>query len=409
MFNVLLILLGNAIAIFSRLTNKGNGSTWPGHIALLCNPHFIQDIVNKNSLRVVLIAGTNGKTTTAKMITTILEKNGKKVLYNPSGANLLNGIASSLLLRADLVGKITTEYAVFEVDENTIPLLIGQIRPFAIIALNLFRDQLDRYGELDSIAKKWKKTFETLPSSTKLILNADDPQIASLGGKNALYFGLEETGGKKLSHAADSIYCPNCSHKLHFKKIFYSHVGIWGCPNCKLKRSTPDITSTFYPLAGTYNKYNALAAALFAEKTGISKQKIEQALQSITPAFGRQEKMEINGKFVQIFLSKNPVSFNQSLETITAMNHEQTNHKLIALLILNDRIPDGRDVSWIWDIDMEEYIDTFDTIFVSGDRVYDMALRLEYAFQVQNQNEKFITIENLEEAIKEGLQLIKEC
>ena len=400
MLNLLLILLGKLIILFSRLSNRGNGSTWPGHIALLVQKTFLQSILRSNpSLKVVFIVGTNGKTTTGKMITTIFEKNSKKVFQNTSGANLLNGIASSFISHANIFGKIHEEFAVFEVDENTLPLVTSQITPFAVIALNLFRDQLDRYGELDSIAKKWKKALEKLPQSSFVVLNGDDPQIAFLGDSlkaQVLYFGLEDKAKlqKTLQHAADTIYCPRCTHKLVFEGTYFSHVGIWHCPSCKLKRPTPSIKKITSPLPGIYNAYNTAAALTFSQIIDIDPIVATRSLEQLTPAFGRQEKIIFQGKQVQLFLAKNPTSFNQSIRTVVEMGGKHI------LFVLNDRIPDGRDVSWIWDMDVEQYIPKITSIIVSGDRAYDMAVRMQYA----DGGEKLVVNNVLSEAINTGVQ-----
>ena len=384
--NVLLIFLGKFIIVVSRLFNLGNGSTWPGHIALNLNKNFIKEIVKVNpQLKIILIAGTNGKTTTSKLIRTILEYDKKslpapwRVFQNESGANLLNGIASCLLLHSSILCKINYNFAIFEVDENTLPLILKKINnPDFIIILNLFRDQLDRYGEVNIIAEKWEGAIRHLLPVTTLILNADDPQVAFLGKfhSNVLYFGIDSKKNKneKFQHASDSTYCPNCGEKLIYNSIYFSHLGDWICKKCNYKHPQKTSTSSpIYPLSGTYNEYNTNAATLLAENLGFGKEKIKSALKYFKPAFGRQEALNIKGKKVQIFLSKNPTGFNESLKTIADLG------ALNLLLVLNDRIPDGRDISWIWDVDFERYIDRFKNIIVSGDRVYDMALRLKYA------------------------------
>lgn len=412
--NILLILLGKAIGLISKTFNLGSGSTWPGHIALSLNKNFIRDVLTTKNQRpkTILIAGTNGKTTTGKMIQIILEKSGKKTFQNAAGANLLNGIASTLIAYSNALGRLNYDFAIFEVDENTLPLALAQFTPDFLILLNLFRDQLDRYGEVNIIAGKWKKTIEQMNNRTIFILNADDPQIAHLGkarkGK-AFYFGLsdKEAGVNILVHASDSTYCPNCNSKLNYQKIFFSHLGIWKCTKCGLKRPMPDISKLEkYPLVGTYNKYNTLAAALLAQLNNINNRTIEQSLRQFEPAFGRQETIEIAGKKVQIFLSKNPASFNESLRTIFELGAKHI------LLVLNDRIPDGRDVSWIWDVDFEEFLDSKLNIIVSGDRACDMGLRLKYVesskiknekLKMKNYNSKFKIIENLKEAVQKAL------
>jgi len=428
MHNFILVAFGKLIVYASRLLNLGHGSTWPGHIALNINKNFIKDILHGNlHLKIILIAGTNGKTTTGKLIQTILEKSGKKVFQNESGANLLNGIASSILLRSSILCKIYYDFAIFEVDENTLPLALKEFSPYYLILLNLFRDQLDRYGEVNTIASKWKKALEKLPAKTQLILNADDPQITYLGirkeqfsaGVNTnppqgctLYFGLKDKkiAQTKHQHAADSTYCPNCGSKLTYSVTYYSHLGDWRCKNCGYKRSR-DVFSTplTNELTGTYNLYNILAATLVTKKIGISDEVIKKSLKTFTPAFGRQEMLKVDGKKAQIFLSKNPTSFNESLRTIASLKAKNV------LFVLNDRIPDGRDVSWIWDVDFEDYIDKFKNMIVSGDRAYDTALRIKYATQnsipdsigdkSQNYNSKLKIYQELKDAIDESLKL----
>lgn len=381
--NSLLILIGKLLSIVSRITNVGSGSTWPGHIALSFNKNFIKDILKTNDqqLKTILIAGTNGKTSTGKLIQTILEKSEKKVFQNSAGANLLNGIASSLALHSTVVGKLNYDFAIFEIDENTLPLILKEVsNPDHIIILNLFRDQLDRYGEVNTIARKWTGALKNINKDTTLFLNADDPQIAYLGshlkGVNVKYFGINpKNSTDKIQHASDSTYCPNCGDKLTYRSVYFSHLGNWECKKCEYKHPQKTFTSSpIYPLSGTYNEYNTNAAVLLAETLGIKKEKITASLKGFKPAFGRQEVLNIDGKKVQIFLSKNPTSFNESLRTVADLGGKNL------LAVLNDRIPDGRDVSWIWDVDFEENADLRKMkIHVSGDRVYDLALRLKYA------------------------------
>lgn len=372
------ILLGKLVSGLIKLTNLGSGSTWPGHIAVNLDSSFNKKLLAKNKIKTIVVAGTNGKTTTSKLIKTILEEDGKKVLQNEAGANLQNGLSSTLVKGANLNGGLNYDFLIFEADENSLPIVLEEFIPDYIILLNLFRDQLDRYGEIDTIARKWKAAIEKLPSTTVLILNADDPSIAFIGKDkktNTFYFGLDEKGSQKIKHGADTIYCPNCSEKLSFKNIQFSHLGDWNCPNCGFKRPATDISSLpSYPLAGEYNKYNSLASFLLAKKLKINQEAVKKAFKTFEPAFGRQEKIKYKGKNVQIFLSKNPTSFNESLSTVLELGAKNI------LILFNDRVPDGLDVSWIWDINFEEILGKRKlNIAVSGDRVYDMALRLKYA------------------------------
>jgi len=398
MLKVVLIAIGKLIGFFSQTFNLGNGSTWPGHIALNINKNFIQDILKKSKIKIILIAGTNGKTTTGKLIQTILEKNEKKVFQNTAGANLLNGIASSLILNSDLSGKINKDFAILEIDENTLPLILKEIpSPDYLLILNLFRDQLDRYGEVNTIAKKWGDSMRNLSQKTTLILNADDPQVTYLADNSkakVLYFGLNnKKGDSESQHASDSTYCPKCQTKLNYNLVYFSHLGNWNCVKCGYSHPKEIFTSApFYPLSGVYNQYNTNAAVLLGKSLKLQDEKIKTALQEFEPAFGRQEILEINNKKVQIFLSKNPTGLNETLKTIVNLKAKNL------LIILNDRIPDGLDVSWIWDVDFEDFATRFKNVTVSGDRTFDMGLRLKYA-----EFKKFQTEENLAKAINLAL------
>ena len=374
MLNTIIIFFCKLISYISQNLNLGHGSTWPGHIALKINPYFINQILGKSKTKIILVTGTNGKTTTAKLLQTILESNGRKVILNSSGANLLNGIASALITSSDTSGKLNKDFAIFEVDENTLPQIVKVIEPDYIIALNLFRDQLDRYGEIDTIAKKWREAYSKL-IKTQFILNADDPQIAFLGNglTNAHYFGLESKGNNKTEHASDSILCPKCTNRLTFTKHYFSHLGDWSCASCGLKRPLREIDSDlFYPLSGDYAIYDIQAAALLAKLIGLNKEQINQGLKNFKPAFGRQEIIKITNKEIQLFLSKNPTSLNESLSTAKDLGAKTL------LFVLNDKIPDGLDVSWIWDVNFEQLLSKDMNIIVSGLRAYDMAIRLKY-------------------------------
>ncbi len=379
MLNLLLTSFGKVVTFVSQQFNLGNGSTWPGHIALSSNKNFIKDLLKNSHTKVILVVGTNGKTTTSTMLCSILTASEKKVIQNNSGANLLNGIASTLLLNTTLMGRLNADFAIFEIDENVLPLVLKQLHADYIIALNLFRDQLDRYGEIDTIASKWRKSFEKLDHTTTLIFNADDPQVAYLGNNlqtKTLYFGLNNIllGNHEPEHASDSLYCPRCSTKLTYHAVFFSHLGNWECHNCGNKRPVLTLSSsTYYPLSGIYNRYNTLAAILTAQQLGINEKIIKETLQHFSPAFGRQEIIKIGKKNVQLFLSKNPTSFNQSIRTARELGAKKI------LFVLNDRVPDGRDVSWIWDTDIERYINDTVEVFASGDRAFDMSVRLKYA------------------------------
>ena len=409
-----LIILGKVIVFCSRLFNVGSGGTWPGEIALSLNNKILSIFFTKLRSGVILVAGTNGKTTTALMIKTVLEKKGYVVIHNKSGANLLNGLVSAFISQSSFTGEINADYGVFEVDENSLPLVISNIKnqKLIIVLLNLFRDQLDRYGEVDVIAEKWQKALYKLSNDTTVILNSDDPLVAYLGSEiksKVEYFGLESvfSNNKNLEHATDSIFCLNCGSRLKYKKIIYSHLGDWKCEKCGLERPKPKVYNYASSLPGTYNKYNTTAAAATLLNLGITEEFIKSSLTNFNPAFGRQEEFKIGGKNIKIFLSKNPASFNESLRTVISMSAKHI------LFVLNDRIPDGRDISWIWDVDFEMIPKNIE-ITVSGDRAYDMAVRLKYAekaqssnLKTQNHNSKLKIFKKLREAIDYGLNQLR--
>lgn len=403
MLNPLIITTGKIISKFIKFINAGNGTTWPGHIALKLNPQFINDLKKKSNLTVIFVIGTNGKTTTTSLLRHIFISAGKRVIQNESGANLPNGIASVFLLNSSILGNLKADIAILEVDENAFSTVANMVTPDAIVVLNLFRDQLDRYGEVNTIALKWKKTLDSLPS-VNLFLNADDPQIAYLekGSKHKVhFFGADPKNAqeKNIEHASDSIFCPNCGNKLHYSQVFYSHLGIWNCTKCHYKHGSHVLTNApFYPLSGLYNKYNLHAAVLVAKIFSIQDSTIQKSLTTFKPVFGRQEILIIDDKKVQIILTKNPSGFNQALRTILDQNPK------VVLLSLNDRIADGTDISWIWDTDVELLKNTQSYIFLSGDRAWDLGLRIKYADFPQK---SFIVIDNLSHAVRTALTATK--
>lgn len=412
----LAVFVGRVIQSMLRLIGKSAGGTWPGEIALIICPHFIS-CLNHDSFRLVVVAGTNGKTTTGKMIQTVLSKNSFGIRVNETGANLLNGLVS-VFLSHPLVLKHPIVY-VFEVDEAALPHVLHVMTPEVLVLLNIFRDQLDRYGEIRSVVSLWKKSIEILSPKTTIIANADDPSIAYVAGFHTgkvQYFGLEDPllFQNKKEHATDSLYCPKCFRRLTYQGIYYSHLGIWTCGNCgnihpEVELRSRDVKS---PLIGTYNIYNTLAAVLASSVLGITHSNASDALSSFIPAFGRMETISYKSRPVMVLLSKNPTGFNQSLQVALKNNPSSI------LFVLNDRIPDGTDVSWIYDVEFESLVRDEHVIkkrdkhamserkiFVSGDRVYDMALRLQYAGVSM---ESIFSYESLHNAIEELILQSKE-
>ncbi|PMB48200.1 UDP-N-acetylmuramyl peptide synthase [Fischerella thermalis CCMEE 5330] len=402
----LAVSIAKSVTLMVRSLNLGAASVLPGAIARRIEPRLLPLLSQQVKNGVILVAGTNGKTTTSLFLRDILERQGFRVAHNSTGANLENGLMTALMESANLVGSLDVDYAILEVDENILPRVLAPIQPKVIVCLNLFRDQLDRYGEVDTISKRWGSAIATLPPETIIVANADDPTICYLGQQlsqqRVAFFGLNEPENylESIPHAVDSIYCPSCGHALDYKGVYLSHMGEYTCPSCGFTRNQPTIDSSRWPqiLIGLYNKYNTLAAATAAMELGIEEATIRDAIPNFQPAFGRAEELNINGKQVRILLSKNPVGTNETIRVVTQSHHKTT------LLVLNDRIQDGEDVSWIWDVDTEKLVQRGGTLIVSGDRAYDMALRLRYSDPAPQNTCKLIVQENLQQAINTALE-----
>ncbi|MBD2438674.1 MurT ligase domain-containing protein [Nostoc sp. FACHB-110] len=403
--------LGLAVSVAKTVTfavrslRLGAASVLPGSIARRIEPRLLQLLSQQVKNGVIIIAGTNGKTTTSLLLKTILERKGYHITHNSTGANLENGLMTALLENTNLVGTLNADYAILEVDENIVPKVLTPLQPRIILCLNLFRDQLDRYGEVDTISKRWTKVITTLPKETVVIPNADDPTLSHLGQQlpqRVLFFGLNEPEQylESIQHAVDSIYCPNCGHSLDYQGVYLSHLGDFTCPSCGFSKSKPTLESSEWGqiLVGLYNKYNTLAAATAAIELGVDETTIKDTINNFQAAFGRAEDLIIDGKKVRILLSKNPVGTNETIRVVNQSTDKTT------LMVLNDRTPDGTDVSWIWDVDTEKLVERGGTIVVSGDRVYDMALRLRYSEKSVESNLNLIVEEDLRQAIATALK-----
>jgi UDP-N-acetylmuramyl tripeptide synthase len=403
--------LGLAVAIAKSITwivrslHLGAASVLPGLIARRIAPELLQLLSQQVKQGVILIAGTNGKTTTSLLLTSILERQGYCIAHNSTGANLENGLATAMLERTNIFGKLNVDYAILEVDENIVPRVLQPLQPHIIICLNLFRDQLDRYGEVDTISKRWTTAISSLPLATVVVPNADDPTLSFLGqqlAQKTLFFGLNEPENylDAIQHAVDSIYCPRCGHALEYQGVYLSHLGDFTCPQCSFSKSQPILDSREWSqiLVGLYNKYNTLAAATAAQELGVAPENIRAAINNFQAAFGRAEDLTVDGKRVRILLSKNPVGTNETIRVVTQSSDRTT------LLVLNDRTPDGTDVSWIWDVDTEKLVARGGTLVVSGDRLYDMALRLRYSEKSTESKINLIVEPDLRQAIDIALK-----
>jgi len=388
---------GKATGTLSRLTRRGGGTTLPGDVARAIDPRILTRLTQDLTQGSVVITGTNGKTTTSRMVTWLLEGVGRRVVSNRAGANLIFGVTAATLGKAGADGRLRSDWGVFEIDEASLPKAVAEIQPRATLVLNLFRDQLDRYGELETIAKKIEKALSTLPPTAHVILNADDPRVAEIGlGLTAkpLWFGLDDTrvASKQLPHAADARTCPRCGSSLIFEAVYVGHDGVYRCPNNDFARPAPDIAPTDItlngfeslaltiketriemPLGGLYNAYNVLAAYATACSLGLEASYIAERLKTFKAAFGRQERIEFRGRHLVLVLSKNPAGFNETVRTAVDLAHG-TNF----VIGLNDRKADGTDVSWIWDVDFEQLKDKARLVIPAGNRAHDLAVRLKY-------------------------------
>ena len=384
----------------SRLLRAGSGTTLPGLVAERIDPNVIAELSAALPDGVIVVTGTNGKTTTAKMLTEILTAGGKRVLTNESGSNLTRGVASALVQASHGMGlRIDVDVAVFEIDEATMATAVPRLRPRLVVVTNLFRDQLDRYGELDKTAAIIGGALRHVEGVTAL-LNSDDPLVASLAkdvSGQVAYFGIEDpdVGTATSTAAMDSKDCVVCGHEYTYDARYFGHLGIWHCPSCGATRPQPSYSasqvrlsphrSSFeyrgrasFPitlgLPGLYNVYNALAATALAEEVGIPADAISGALGSFSAAFGRMERVVVGETGAMLLLVKNPTGANQSLAAVFSDERPKT-----IVFALNDNFADGTDVSWIWDVEFEAFDLANSRFVVSGIRADDAAVRLKYA------------------------------
>jgi len=395
------VVAARAVGEIARRAGRGGGTSLPGKVLMTLEPRAIAELAARLPLGSVEISATNGKTTTAAMTSAVLEHAGLALVHNRAGANMAGGVASTLLGAARARGRIDGELGLFEVDEFWLDRLTEQLRPRAILLGNLFRDQLDRYGELETIAERWAAVVASLPAQARLALNADDPLIADLGRDRTgvSYFGVEDpsVAMPEMQHASDSKHCRRCGTAYVYDAIYLGHLGRYRCPACGQHRPTPSVAAEQIrlegtrgasfrlrtpdgtaeirlPLPGLYNVYNALGAAALCLELGVPLEHVARGLQAVRAAFGRAEAVRIGDRELSILLIKNPAGANEILRTL-ALEHQD----LDLLAILNDRTADGKDVSWVWDADFEILAPRVRRATCAGTRAAELALRLKYA------------------------------
>ena len=397
------VALARGAGNLSRRSGRGGGTTLPGRMLLRMAPDAIERLGSRLTSGSTVISATNGKTTTAGMLASALREAGRSPVHNRAGSNMSWGVATALLEQQGTEG-------LFEVDEAWLPQMVDALDPQLIVLSNLFRDQLDRYGELERLADEWAEIVAG--REIRLVLNADDPLVADLGRDAELqrrpgvtYFGIEDASQALpgLQHAHDAKHCRRCGAPYAYERAFVGHLGHYTCPNCGADRPKPDIAATRIeldgmrgsrfevstpdgtlelelPLPGLYNVYNALAALSAALRLGISPGDAIAGLGRTEAAFGRVETVEVKGKQVSILLIKNPAGANEVIRTIRLENEQYGDGEGVDLWIaLNDRIADGRDVSWVWDADFELLAGSVAHVTCAGTRAPEMAVRLKYA------------------------------
>ncbi len=395
------IAAARAIGELARRAGRGGGTSLPGKVLTRLDPQAIARLAARLPAGSAVVSATNGKTTTAAMAASVLERAHIALVHNRAGANMAGGVASTLLDAARRGGGIDGQLGLFEIDEFWLDRVAPQLRPRAVVLGNLFRDQLDRYGELETIADRWAAMVSRLPPTARLAANADDPLIADLGRHHpgVVYFGVEDPAmaAEEMQHAADSKHCRRCGHAYEYEAIYLGHLGRYSCPQCGPRRPDPSVfasdielhgtrgaafrlhtpagtTSVELPLPGLYNVYNALAAASLCLALDVPVAQIADGLASVSAAFGRAERVQIGACELSILLIKNPAGANEILRTLALEGGE-----LDILAILNDRTADGRDVSWVWDADFEMLAGRARRVTCAGTRAAELALRLKYA------------------------------
>jgi UDP-N-acetylmuramyl tripeptide synthase len=391
------LLAGRAAAVLSRRLGRGGGTVIAGHLVPRLAPNALRDVTGSLPNGSIVVTGTNGKTTTTRLLSHILRGAGMRPIHNRAGANLISGLFTAVAQGTDWRGRPLGDIGLFEVDEATLPLALNHVQPRALLLHNVFRDQLDRYGEVHFVAGLWRTAAARLSAATSLVLNADDPLVADLG--SGITYGLADTrvGSTTLPHAADARLCPRCGGALHYAAVYYGHLGHYTCSRCEFARPTPTVAATEIELLGDdgsqvtierpdgvlrarlhlpglYNVYNALAAVAVCSALGVRRDVVARGLETFTAAFGRVERIQVEDRQMFLALVKNPVGFTEVLRTVLAQPGRRT-----LLIAINDQFADGTDVSWLWDVEFERLQERVNLAVCTGLRAEDMAVRLKYA------------------------------
>ncbi len=386
------------LAIFgSKLLGK-KGSSKPGQLALLVYPGILRELAASVRREILVVCGTNGKTTTNNLLDSLLRAQGYRVVCNRVGANMLYGVCCAFVDSANLWGKLDADFACLEVDEASAVKVFAHVTPSRILITNLFRDQLDRYGEIDITIDYLRRALAMAPDA-QLILNGDDPLVAQFGYHSAhdcVYVGVDQDVGIHLQETKEGRFCAICGAPLAYDYYHYSQLGSYRCTGCDFARPALSFRADHVDMAdglrfhltypgggmdisvsyrGFYNIYNILlsfaGSFLATGDTG----RVLTVLSTYQPQIGRMETFTIRGTEVILNLSKNPAGFNQAISTVLADPREKD-----LLVAINDNAQDGRDISWIWDVDFERLTEGNIRHYVAtGIRVDDLAVRFHYA------------------------------
>lgn len=429
-------MAGRAAAGLSRRLGRGGGTVIAGHLVPRLAPWALRDVTRSLPNGSIIVSGTNGKTTTTRLVSHILRSAGMRPIHNRAGANLLSGLFTAVAQGTDWQARPLGDVGLFEVDEASVTGALKHIQPRVLLLHNIFRDQLDRYGEVHFVANLWRGAVERLPYGTTVAINADDPLVSDIPrsrrafpdavvsanrpaqgdsadtgrilsrsasedglAPSVLSYGIDDPsmGTASLPHAADARLCPRCGGALRYSLVFYGHLGHYQCSNCAFARPTPTVTASSIELLGDeganltistpdgvmraglslpglYNVYNALAAVAVSISLGIRRDTIARGLETFRAAFGRLERIQVEDRQVFLALVKNPVGFTEVLRTILVKPGRRT-----LLIAISDLFADGTDVSWLWDVEFERLQDRVNVAVCTGLRAEDMAVRLKYA------------------------------
>ena len=389
----LAVLAAKAAALAAGAAG-GKSSSMPGAVALRICPNLIEVLSKQVRKGIIVTCGTNGKTTTNNLMCSALEGKGYKVVCNKLGANMINGVATAFALAAGIDGRIDADYAAIEIDEASAPKVFKYMKPDVMVITNLFRDQLDRYGEIDITADLLKSAIEMVPKLT-LVLNGDDPLCAQFGVKEnrkSVFYGISEQVLPQTDDTKEGRFCPVCGAQMWFDYYHYSQLGKYECPKCAFKRPRIDVevknvdlgtpmrfTINNKPMVlnykGFYNIYNMIAVYAGLSALGEDTNDFQNLLKGYKPQIGRMEEIVLCGKPVILNLAKNPAGFNQAIQTVLTDKRKKD-----IIIAINDNANDGRDVSWLWDVDFELVADEYmNTLTCTGKRLYDIALRFKYS------------------------------